>query len=175
MSKSDADIFMSTIPGDFQVPEPENDFDLQFLEQIESVGWYNLPVAEDPEKGLPQFSFSIGHFYKHNHPEIIVMGLKPEQAVMLLNVAAVKIMGANERIEPYTAYDDFTETLSVMFIPVALEHYPHWMGYANWFYGSMPRPYPTLQMVWPDPEGKFPWDEGYDERFMSLQLLLGSS
>jgi hypothetical protein len=165
------DVFMDAIPRNFTQPVPEGDYDVQLLGKINEVGWHNLHVAE--EDGKPAFAFSLGHFHKQNHPEIIVIGLPAETAHQLLNIAVVKIVGAKEKIEPYKKYSDFTEGLSVAFVPVDLKHYGEYLGYANWYYGSMSRPYPAVQMVWPDKVGKYPWESGYDQRFLQIQPILG--
>ena len=163
-------VFLESVPSDFRPPAPESDYDSQLLDQVNEVGWYNLHVAE--ENGHPAFSFSLGHFHKQDHPEIIIIGLPAETAHQLLNIAVIKIVGAKEKIEPYKKYTEFTEGLSVAFVPVGLEHYAEYLGYANWYYGSMPKPYPVVQMVWPDREGKYPWEPGYDRRFSQLQPIL---
>ena len=163
--------FMDAIPNEFSLPNPESDYDKNLLKTLESVGWHNVHISE--EGNSPAFAFSIGHFYKFNHPEVIVIGLKPEISQQLLNIVAIKVVGANTKIEPYKEYTDMTEGLSLVFIPVSLEHYGEYLGYANWFYGSMPKPYPVLQMVWPDRAGIFPWEKGYDKRFLQLQPILG--
>lgn len=164
-------VFMDKVPAGFEAPEPENDFDKRLLGTVEEIGWYNLHVSE--EEGAPAFAFSIGHFHKHDHPEIIVVGLEPEIAHELLDIAAVKIIGSQQRIAPYKKYADFTEGLSVAFVPVELDRYEEYLGYANWYYGSLPGPYPALQLVWPDRDGRHPWDDGYDESFSQLQPILG--
>ncbi|HBO37552.1 MAG TPA: DUF4262 domain-containing protein [Pasteurellaceae bacterium] len=164
-------MFMESIPSNFKPPVPEDDYDSQVLDQINEVGWYNIHVAG--ENGESAFAFSLGYFHKQNHPEIIIIGLSGKQAQQLLNIAAVKVFGAKEKIEPYKKYEYFTESLSVAFVPVDLEHYGEYLGYANWYYGSMSKPYPVLQMVWPDREGKYPWEPGYDQSFLQSQPILG--
>jgi hypothetical protein len=37
------------------------------------------------------------------------------------------------------------------------------------FYGEVP----ANQLVWPDMEGRFPWQDGFDERYRDQQVLLG--
>lgn len=164
-------MFMKSIPVNFKAPDPESEYDIQLLKNIDELGWYNLHVSE--EGGKPAFAFSLGHFHMKNHPEIIVIGLPAEVAHQLLNIAVVKIVGAQEKIELYTKYTDFTEGLSVAFVPVDLEHYGEYLGYANWYYGAMEKPFPAIQMVWPDREGKYPWESGYDKRYLSIQPILG--
>lgn len=165
-------MFMTEIPIEFSPPVPENDYDKQLHSQIDELGWHNVHIAE--ENGMPAFAFTLGHFHKQNHPELIIIGLPAETAHELLNIAVVKIVGAKEAIEPYKKYNDFTESLSVAFVPVDLEHYGEYLGYANWYYGSMPKPFPVMQMVWPDREGKYPWEPGYDKSFLQIQPILGA-
>lgn len=166
-----AAIFMESMPTGFVVPPAETQQDSLILEQIKKVGWYNLHIGQEDNQAA--FSFSIGHFQQHNHPELILVGLPAEVANQLLNIAVVKIVGAKERLEPYKKYDDFTEGLAVAFIPVELDFYRDYLGYANWYYGDLPKPYPVLQMVWPDREGYFPWEAEFDTSFKQAQPLLG--
>jgi hypothetical protein len=37
------------------------------------------------------------------------------------------------------------------------------------------QPFPAMQLVWPDEQGRFPWESGYDERFFKLQRLLDTA
>jgi hypothetical protein len=46
------------------------------------------------------------------------------------------------------------------------------LGYAIWFYRSLSKPFPAMQLIWPDKQGHFPWEAGYDERFYRLQKAL---
>lgn len=168
-----AEEFMRALPEGFAPPSAEDEYDQRLLDDVKRVGWHTLHIQA--EEGSPPFSFTVGHFYKENHPEIIVIGLKPETAQQLLDIAALKIAGGKARIEPHREYSDFTESLSLRFIPVSLEHYREYLGYANWFYGSLPGPYPALQMVWPDKAGRFPWEPGFDTTFAPLQPILGKT
>ena len=96
-------------------------------------------------------------------------------ASRLLDSAAVGITGLGRRLRPFQVYGDIADGLEVVFLPVALPAYNEYLGYANWFYADLPAPYPALQMVWPDPNGVFPWQPGYDARFRRAQPLLGEA
>jgi hypothetical protein len=104
-----------------------------------------------------------------------VVGLKDTLASRLLDSAAVGITGLGRRLRPFQVYGDIADGLEVVFLPVALPAYNEYLGYANWFYADLPAPYPALQMVWPDPNGVFPWQPGYDARFRRAQPLLGEA
>jgi hypothetical protein len=166
-------MFLDAMPEGFRYPSPEDDGDTRILAHINRKGWHNLAVP--PAQGEPGFSFSLGHFLNHDHPEIIVLGLKDELASRLLDAAAVRIRDMGERLLSHREYPDFLPGLNVVFLPVAFPHYRHYLGFANWFYESLPVPYPALQLVWPDGRGVFPWQPGYDRRFQRLQPLLGAA
>jgi len=74
--ESMASEFMETIPRHFSLPKPGTEFDKNLLRTIETIGWYNVHISADGNS--PAYAFTIGHFYKMNHPEVIVIGLKPE-------------------------------------------------------------------------------------------------
>lgn len=166
-------MFLEEMPGQFRYPAPEDAQDKQLLADIQRKGWHHFAVRGGD--GQPGFTFSVGHFLNLNHPELIVLGLKDSLASRLLDSAAVRIRGLNKPYQPYRLYNDIADGLEVMFLPVAFPHYKEYLGFANWFYQSLPAPYPALQMVWPDPKGVFPWQPGYDARFHRAQPLLGAA
>ena len=161
---------MTSLPADFERPDSEGDYDDRLMENVDEVGWHYVVVSGDDEG--PGFVFTIGLFQNREHPELIVVGLPPETANGLLDILMLKIFGENERIEPFRRYDDVAKGLALVFVPVGVEHYRDYLGYANWYYGALPKPYPALQLVWPDKGGRFPWEEGYDRAFDALQPVL---
>jgi hypothetical protein len=154
---------------DFQPPVAADEYDHKLLADVANLGWHVVPVAGD-ESG-PEYSFSVGLHFTYGHPEILVMGLPPPVAHNLINQAAALIAGGRIFRERERT-DDLLQGFSCSFIPVSIDHYEAYLGYGIWFYRSLKQPFPTLQLVWPDKQGHFPWDNGYDERFYSLQRLL---
>ena len=59
---------------------------------------------------------------------------------------------------------------AVTFRTVARRHYPAYLGYGGWFHGG-PR-FPALQVVWPDAEGRFPWERWFSHALRDVQPLL---
>jgi hypothetical protein len=157
------------LPG-FQWPKADSEYDEQLLADIKKIGWHHVHVrAED---GEPSFAYSLGFYANFGQPEIIVFGLPPQIAQQLLNITAIRFAGAKAAYETYTPYDDIAEGMRIAFIPVARQHYREYLGYAGWFYGSVQADFPALQMVWPDKQGRFPWEPTYDQSFSRLQPLL---
>ena len=54
--------------------------------------------------------------------------------------------------------------------PIAKRFYPDYLGWSRWFYGG--DDFPCLQIVWPDREGVFPWEETFDPAQPGGQLDL---
>lgn len=165
-------MFLDEMPDNFRFPKPEDEQDKTLLARIQKKGWHHLSVPGGD--GEPGYTFTLGHFLNRDHPEIIVVGLKEKLASRLLDSVAVGLTGLNRKRVPYRRYGDIAEGLELVFVPVDFRHYKDWLGFANWFYAELPAPYPALQMVWPDPNGVFPWEPGYDARFRRAQPLLGA-
>ncbi len=137
------------------------------LENIRSSGFHMTGVFS--ESGSPAFTYTAGLETTFNHPEIVIYGIEPRIAGHLLHAAvdvirdgaAFKAGGRYERIaEKYSmVFLDIRDSLARNKFPVAFQSQP----------GCEVR---VLQMVWPDPNGKFPWQTGYDQRYSSLQPML---
>jgi len=70
--------------------------------------------------------------------------------------------------------DEVFENLSVMLVDVHPKFYREFLGTALWFYRSIGRDFPVLQIVWPDKRGRFPWDADFDERTRDRQPVLAA-
>src|SRR5262245_58366688 len=74
-----------------QLPVPEDDRDHKLLADIARVGWAVLAITEDDDG--PGYAFSVGLFHTLGHPEIVLMGLRPETAQRLINLMGEAIRG----------------------------------------------------------------------------------
>jgi uncharacterized protein DUF4262 len=119
----------------------------------------------------PQFAFSIGLFLNFEQPEIIIFGLDPETARIIIN-AIRDYSATGERFVAGTRTDRLLVHHDVYFLEVPVAMYPEYLGSAIWFYQSLARPFPCVQLVWPDGEGRFPWDPDYDDNFKQSQPIL---
>ena len=155
--------------SNFQLPNAEDESDRLLLADVQNGGLHVLRIfAED---GTPEFCFSVGLYYTFGHPEILVMGLPAEVGHKMINLAAAHIACGKKFCE-YDRTSELAEGFECGFVPISVSQYKDYLGYAIWFYRSLKQPFPALQLVWPDKSGVFPWEEGYDERFFSLQRLL---
>jgi hypothetical protein len=151
-----------------ELPTPENDGDRKLLADIARVGWAVIGVAADDEG--PAFAYSIGLFHTLGHPEVLIMGLRPQIAMQLINDMGDSIR-AGQRFEAGQRYDGIADGFPLAFIQMNRRYYREYLGYAIWFYRGPD--FPVLQCVWPDKEGVFPGETDYDSRFFQVQRLLG--
>jgi hypothetical protein len=141
--------------------------DAKVLSDINQFGWHIVLVQED-EKG-PGFAFSIGLYQNYKHPEIIIVGLRPDTMHRMINVVGEEIK-KGRRFENGKDYSDILEGFKCNFRLVLKHNYKDYLGYALWYYKK--EDFPVLQCVWPDKSGKFPWDESFDKTLVSRELRL---
>ena len=138
------------------------------LDNIEKYGCH-LALLE-PDNYLPGFVYSIGLFKRYGHPELICFGLKTEVMSAILNHACDLIKNG-ETLSTNTLYSGFLEGYEIQFLQVDKEYYPSYVGYAGWFY-DMSFDFPLLQLVWPDKQHKFPWEDTFNPDWKFKQPLL---
>jgi hypothetical protein len=141
------------------VPDP-NDFLRRQQQIIDTVGWavmHVLPTEDETDTTTP-FAYTVG-LTAHDYPELLIAGLPPDVAHGLLNDLASRVYDKAERFTDGQRISDLIAGYDAVVVDGAPtdELLP---GVAIARYG---RDRVRLQqVVWPDPQGRFPWDTGYD-------------
>lgn len=146
-----------------------SDYERGLLDNVEEFGCMVLHVKE-PNESRPSFSYTIGLSNTRNVPEIITCGLPVKAAQAALNYAAdLQAKGVDLTQGRHARV---LGNVDVEFRPVD----PKWseilMLSAVWFNGSTD--FPALQLVFPDLEGRFPEDKGFNTRFDQPLLQPGA-
>lgn len=125
-----------------------------------------LPGESDAE---PAFTYTIGLYQNYRHPEICLVGFRPELSHTLLNLLGEAIKnGSTFREGP--PYAEVIQNYPVYFLTLNTSQVKSTLVRAWVFYeGDTP---PALQLFLPDKNGKFPWDEGVDPAIKRLQCRL---
>ena len=135
--------------------------------QFRGPGWAVLAIPEDEEG--PPFAYSIGMYRTLGHADVILIGQKIEAMHAIINHIGEQVRGG-QRFEDGGVYPDILEGFDVCFRQVPPARYPEYLGYGRWFYKG--DDFPVLQCVWPDRQGRFPWDPGAPEGFRARQPVL---
>ena len=136
---------------------------------IQRYGLHVLKVAGDNE--WPDFVYSIGLFHSFDHPEVIILGLPGGVAHDILN-SLVDVLRSGKCFADGDETDDLLEGYSCRFLVVPPEQVVAHFGWAMWYYDG--RAFPTLQLVYPDREGRWPWDAGVSPSFLAQQPILNA-
>lgn len=141
----------------------------RILTAIGQYGWSVVAVGGEGEE--PGYGYSIGLWHTFRHPEVIVFGLPPEIAQKIINNIGRAIKKGSRFSDNATS--DIIANHRLAFADVPEDCYEFFVGMGISFYEG--EHFPLLQVVWPDPQGKFPWDEGFDKKFNKIQPLLKNS
>lgn len=154
----------------FEWPKPDHPADKLIFRNIRKYGCHIVSIASD-ERG-PGYAFSIGLFANYDHPELVIFGLRAENAQIIINDVCGRA-AAGRKFADGDICDDILEAgYKVCFWEVPLEAYGDYLGTAIWFYAKSPRPFPCLQIIWQDRNRRFPWETGYLPEAKADQPLL---
>jgi hypothetical protein len=140
-------------------------WDFQVAGHIDQSGWHVTGVLPDDE--MPGWAYSVGLWHSYRHPEIAIFGLPPNR-YGFVNVIGDAIRDGR-RLEPGQPIEGVVAGYGLQVRRVQ-EKWSEMFAQGQSFYRSPGLN--VLQLVWPDPEGKFPWEAGFAERFQDLQPML---
>lgn len=142
--------------------------DVRTISDIERFGCRAVHVA-DSNSALSGWSYTIGVYDTCGQPEIIQVGLRSATAHALLNSAADELrVGANLS---QGRHSGMIANVECEFRPVDPKWVKHLMNWATWYYNGAE--FPVLQAIYPDLENRFPWEDGFDNRFQQPMLQPG--
>ena len=142
--------------------------DIKVLSDVKEYGFHIVWIKSE---GLqPDYGFTIGLEYSYEHPEIILMGLPIGAVKNIINKLGAEIKKGQKFIDS----DDYIKISSQKFMVKKMDpsNYGEYIGYFMWFYRSLKTPPAVMQLFWPDESDKFPWDDGFNEKFLNSQPLL---
>lgn len=133
---------------------------------IEQHGWASMHVGASEE--FPNFTYTIG-FSDLNHPEIILTGLAPAVAQGILSGIYHEIKEQGVTFKDGDTVEKLAN-LPIHFLQVSEANKRNTCFLTHDHYGYWN--FSVLQMIWPDAEGNFPWNEHYETRLIPVQPLL---
>lgn len=133
---------------------------------VRSTGWAVVNVAGDDD--FPAYAYSVGLYETFQHPEVIIFGLAQPVLHEVINA-----IGFRAREGVRLGITDTDENVLVgyrcAFRPVSNKAETMYMGLAVEYYGTQ---VPALHCIWPDKNGRFPWQSGTSPSFRRLQPML---
>lgn len=139
----------------------------QIKRDVKEYGWH-VGVIE-ANTATPAFAYTIGLWENFKHPEIICFGLPIKTMHLILNDAGEWVRGG-KTIQLAADNFEIFKAVPVQFRQVEQENIVDYFGYGRWFYDY--KDFPAIQLIWPDKDSNYPWDEGYDEKYEFNQPML---
>jgi hypothetical protein len=146
---------------------------------IERCGFFTMAVMSTPT--WPSWAYTIG-FLEIGHPELVVVGLSKESAHGFITsayqdtVAGRPFEIGRRHRRTWTAPSGVTLDFAMVDVPdLQWEHPSDLTLFMRGYYaakGGYPCEPRVCQLVWPDFEGRLPWDAGFDESLRKYQPLL---
>jgi hypothetical protein len=153
-----------------QPPTPEDQWDprdSRIAHNIRETGWHIMGVTGDD---TPDWAYSIGMWHTLSGPDICMTGLPVENAMSLIWKIAMQVRDEGRGLAPEKLRLNVIEGYKVAIRPVHPTWYPAMFGAGLNFYQTPP--WPLLQAIWPDRQGRFPWEEGADPERRDQQPFL---
>jgi hypothetical protein len=110
----------------------------------------------------PSFAYTVGLWHTHRSPELAMFGLD----IYLMQDG----IAAGEPVEADQERHDLIKRYPVVLKQVDLRWYREYFGQAIAFYRRPP--FPILEVVWPDRDGRFPWQPEHRQQHPALQPKL---
>jgi hypothetical protein len=155
----------------FKWPRAENEVDEIIIRNVRRHGCHIVGIL--PEQRDPGYDFSIGLFLNYGQAELVIFGLEDNDGAGVINSIRDRA-AAGQKYVAGDVCDGLPIDRSVCFVEVPTRAYPEYFGTALWFYSTTRRPFPILQIVWPDRGGCFPWQTGCDASLKQYQPVLKS-
>ena len=134
-------------------PEQMSAFLRQVHEIVDEHGVAIQYVMPEPDSS--GFAYTVG-CSELNKPEVVVCGLSPESAHSILNTLYSAMKEGALEPKAGMVLPGIVEDFDVTFTEVTEEHQAN---VARRFYGDNCE---VLQLVMPDMNARWPWEEGYD-------------
>lgn len=127
--------------------------------------------ARDDSWVAPGFVYSVGLWSFRRVPELIVVGAPARHAVECIQRYAA-MTRSGKRFRPGGPHPGFVPGYGVMLEHVAPTLYGEWFASAFDFYPG--GDFPAYQLLWPDRDGNWPWESGWDGRTVPQPVLTAS-
>jgi len=139
--------------------------------QIREQGCVIIWTGADPSAGKPPFAYTVGLTERYKRPELLVFGFAQDDALELLNTLVRRF------VRPGFGVPLDQPILRILECPVivkavTLEHARPYARLAISRCEALGRTCMVQQVVVPDARGVFPWESGYDKRYLRAQPKL---
>lgn len=135
---------------------------------IQESGWHLLMVQGGDG---PSFLYTIGLWETYKHPELILFSPSGDPRNVAKTLwAMVQRIAAGEKLKSGQVYSKVFKDYDGAIREVRPRWFASYLGTAAAVYGTFD--FPAAQLYWPDRDGRFPWQDGFDPVLFPRQPVL---
>lgn len=141
------------------VDDPRDQF---WIDMVARQGHGINAVADDPGEptNQPPFAYTVGAWESYGAPELIVFGLRQDVATSILNTALSHHQAGRMFQCGVPEYEVIQNRVPVYFLEVDPDLAKVYATFADRYYEH--ENFPLWQIIWPDKNGRFPWEAAYE-------------
>lgn len=150
-----------------------DDLDTRIVDMVEKHGHFVMAVF-DPDQSIPDFAYSIGFPKSLGQGEVLISGLDLDMMKTLVH-DAYELCREGFKLEDHARTSELFSSFDCVVREVAEEYLnAEFLTSAQWYSQTDSGKSVTsaYQLVWPDKDGLFPWDEGFSQGLAGAQLEL---
>jgi hypothetical protein len=125
----------------------------KFVAAIREHGWFGTNVFA--EGGQPNFTYTTGFWVTSETAHSVFWGIFRE---LKTGITPPMLTRSSDLLGNHDAY----------LFPVQKVQYREYLGWSRWFYAG--DEFPCSQLVWPDRDGRFPWEPTFDQEMADRQV-----
>lgn len=145
------------------------DYEKELIERVAEHGWQTTSVLGREE---PAFSYTTGFWFTLGKPELIVFDFPPQLAHDVFG-QVIRELRSGRDMPVGTALSGILSGENVYLFPVTPSAAAEHLLSSQWFYKRSA--FPTVQLVWADGRGRFPWQDGFDDELVARQPDLSAN
>ena len=135
-----------------------------------TVGEYGWAISgSHGDDQAPPWAYSVGMWLNCQGPELVLCGLPLESAAAIINSIGARVADGTD-ITAGSELDDVCQAPLAIRPVDASWRSTGLFATSDTFYGMVRPPY--LQVVWSDPDGRFPWEARFQADFHGWQPML---
>jgi hypothetical protein len=144
---------------------------------LEREGWAldAVPARADIDPPIPRYAYTVGFEDRFGFPELCLFGLAPVACRGLFGLVADALAGGTELPvgAPFIGLLDGGQPCALLpvDVPTSVGMFPA-LAEHHRLAGGAPDDFRMVQLAWPDPAGRLPWEPGFAPDLAPVQLLL---
>jgi Domain of unknown function (DUF4262) len=150
--------------------EPAADHTPEQQQLLADIAESGVHIAHVEDDDGDSYSYTVGLWASFEQPEVIVFGMPEDVARDLLDTVADEA-AEDRKFRAGEKHDGLLIGYPARFFDVPAEPRTRLLPHAAWAYEDAE--FPCVQLVWPDKQGRWPWEPGVRDGFAAAQPVLG--